>query len=73
MAAEPTTPESPPSSPSKWPLFPSEVEIPKDHPFAHDRLSRETEASQLTTLFEHGPTPLVMSLDAAWVPASPPS
>lgn len=49
-----------------WPLFPPEVEVPEEDPFAQDRLGRKAEAEQLTTLLEHSPTPLVLGLDAAW-------
>jgi hypothetical protein len=47
-------------------LFPPDVEVPEEDPFAHDRLSRKGEAEQLTTLLEHSPTPFVLGLDAAW-------
>jgi hypothetical protein len=55
-----------PKPASTWPLFPPEPEVSSDNPFAEDRLDRKIEAEQLMTLIEHCPTPLVLSLDAAW-------
>lgn len=51
---------------STWPLFPPEVDLPEDAPFAHDQLGRKAEAEQLTIMLDHSPTPLVIGLDAAW-------
>src|SRR5687768_17042097 len=58
--------EEEPKVAATWPLFPPEPEVPAGDPFAHDRLRRKDEAEQLTTLVEHAPTPLVLSLDAEW-------
>ena len=61
-----STDDSPPTPSPTWPLLPPELEVKKGAPFAQDRLKRKVEADQLTTLIQHSPTPLVLSLDGAW-------
>ena len=47
-------------------IRPDDIEVPRDAPFRHDLLGRETTIRNLTNLLQNRESPYTMSIDASW-------